>query len=245
MNENRNDSAICPEKRDALFLIPARGGSKGIPGKNIRLFSGQPLICRSIEVARQFATDRDICVSTDSTEIRRVAEAAGLPVPFLRPESLATDQAGTHEVMIHALDFYAAQGIEYERIVLLQPTSPLRTAEDVEAAMSLYSPAIDMVVSVVAAKANPYYDIFETDPTDGFLHISKGDGHFTRRQDAPQVWQYNGAVYVINTRSLRQCKMGDFKRRIMLEMPAERSIDLDSLLDWEIAERIDSCRKGK
>lgn len=244
MSTATNDSTTCIERRDALFLIPARGGSKGIPGKNIRPFCGRPLISRSIATARSLADDRDICVSTDSEKIRDVAEAEGLRVPFLRPDSLATDKAGTYEVMLHALDFYRSQGVEYERLVLLQPTSPLRTANDVRGAMSLYTPHIDMVVSVTPAKANPYYDIFETDPESGFLHISKGDGLYTRRQDAPKVWQYNGAVYVINTRSLRRGPLGSFRRRIMYEMPADRSVDLDSLLDWQLAESL-ACKCQK
>ena len=93
-----------------------------------------------------------------------------------------------------------------------------------------------MVVSVVEATANPYYNCFETDTATGFLHISKGDGGFTRRQDVPKVWEYNGAVYVINPKSIRAMAMGEFSRKVPCEMPRERSIDLDTPLDWAIAE---------
>ena len=221
-----------------LFVIPARGGSKGIPGKNIKPLAGKPLIGYSIEVARAFAPDEDICLTTDDPAIVRVAEEQfGLKVPFLRPAELATDRSGTYGVLLHALDFYAAHGSNYDTLVLLQPTSPFRTADDVRRAIRLYSPDIDMVVTVKEAESNPYYNCFE-EGDDGFLQISKGDGTFTRRQDAPKAWEYNGAVYVINTTSLRQMPLGKFKRRRMCPMDAGRSIDLDTPLDWLIAEHL-------
>ena len=161
----------------------------------------------------------------------------GLNVPFLRPASLATDTCGTYEVLIHALDYYRDRGIDYDTLVLLQPTSPMRTADDVRAALALYSPDIDMVVTVKEAASNPYYNCYETD-NDGFLHISKGDGGYTRRQDAPKVWEYNGAVYVINVESLRRMPLSAFTRRRMSVMPAERSVDLDTPVDWLIAEKL-------
>lgn len=224
-------------KRDTLFVIPARGGSKGIPGKNIKPFLGKPLICRSIDQAREFVDDEDICLTTDSEKIRSVAEAYGLKVPFLRPAELATDKAGTYGVLLHALDFYANQGIEYERIVLLQPTSPLRTVDDIKKCIDAYTPDCEMAVSVKEAATNPYYNAYESD-ADGFLHISKGDGKYTRRQDAPKVYEYTGAVYVINTEALRAKPMSEFTRRIPCETPADHAVDLDTPLDWQIAEAI-------
>lgn len=220
-----------------LYVIPARGGSKGIPHKNIRPLAGKPLIGYSVDVARQLADDADICVTTDDPAIAAVVEAMGLKVPFLRPAELATDKSGTYEVLLHALDFYEQRGIHYDCLVLLQPTSPLRTADDVRWAMALYSDDIDMVVTVKEAASNPYYNCYETD-ADGYLTISKGDGSFTRRQDAPKVWEYNGAVYVINTASLRRCPLGQFRRRRMSEMDAARSVDLDTELDWLVAEKM-------
>lgn len=220
-----------------LYVIPARGGSKGIPHKNIKPLAGKPLIGYSIDVARQLAADDDICLTTDDPEIAATAESMGLNVPFLRPASLATDTCGTYEVLIHALDFYRDRGIDYDTLVLLQPTSPMRTADDVRAALALYSPDIDMVVTVKEAASNPYYNCYETD-NDGFLHISKGDGGYTRRQDAPKVWEYNGAVYVINVESLRRMPLSAFTRRRMSVMPAERSVDLDTPVDWLIAEKL-------
>ena len=143
-----------------LVIIPARGGSKGIPHKNIRLLGGKPLICRAIDNARAVADDSDICVSTDDPEIIRVAEDYGLKVPFVRPAELAADNSGTYEVLLHALDFYERQGRHYDAIVLLQPTSPFRRDEDVRGAMALYTPDIDMVVSITEATVEPVLQLF-------------------------------------------------------------------------------------
>lgn len=226
-----------------LYLITARGGSKGIPGKNIRLFRGQPLVCRTIEQARLAgAADEDICLSTDSEEIRKAAEDSGLVVPFLRPSELATDTAGSYGVILHALDWYERErGIRYDRVVLLQPTSPLRTPDDIRRAVSLWTSECDMVVTVREARTNPYYNAFEPD-AEGYLHISKGDGGYTRRQDAPEVWEYNGAVYVMSVSSLRQGPMSAFRRVIPCPMPDDRSVDLDTPLDWQIAENLAAHR---
>lgn len=221
----------------ALYIIPARGGSKGIPRKNIKPLAGRPLIHYSIDVARALAPDSHVIVSTDDDEIRSVAEATGLKVEYRRPASLGGDTIGSREVILDVMDHADRTGIKYDRVVLLQPTSPMRTVEDVKGGLELYTPDIDMVVSVTPAACNPYYDCFETGH-DGTLHISKGDGHYTRRQDAPEAWQYNGAVYVINPESIRRMPMGDFTRRIPFVMPRNRSVDLDTPLDWTIAELI-------
>ena len=111
-----------------------------------------------------------------------------------------------------------------------------------QAAIDAYTPDIDMVVTVTEAASNPYYNCYETDE-NGFLHISKGDGCYTRRQDAPKAWEYNGAVYVINIESLKKGPLGSFRRRKMVEMSRERSVDLDTPLDWMVAEAIMSGMK--
>lgn len=223
-----------------LYIIPARGGSKGIPGKNIKPFLGKPLILHAIDQARAAgADDTDICVSTDSEEIRKTVEDYGLKVSFMRPAVLATDTAGTYEVLLHALDFYEARGIRYDTVVLLQTTSPLRRPEDIRGAVELLSPEADMVVSVCEAATNPYYNAYETDP-EGNLHISKGDGRYTRRQDAPKVWEYNGAVYAMRADSLRKMHYSEFPVRRPYVMPAERSVDLDTPADWIRAELLAS-----
>ncbi len=227
-----------PYIMNTLFLITARGGSKGIPGKNVRDFCGKPLVARSVEQAMALAGDTDtVCLSTDSDKIRAAAEACGLEVPFLRPGYLASDTAGSYEVIIHALDWHEERGKRFDRVVLLQPTSPLRTLDDIRGAMALWTPDVDMVVSVCEARTNPYYNAFETD-ADGMLHVSKGDGRYTRRQDAPEVWEYNGAVYVMTVASLRRCPMSRFRRRVPYPMPSLRSVDLDTEADWLIAESL-------
>lgn len=221
-----------------LWLIPARGGSKGIPRKNVKPFCGKPLVCRAVDQALLCSNPGDcIFVSTDSSEIKEAAESCGIEVPFMRPDSLASDTASSYSVIMHALREFAQRGISFERVVLLQPTSPLRTTDDIRNALSIWSPDVDMVVTVCEAKTNPYYNGFETD-SDGLLHISKGDGHYTRRQDAPKVWEYNGAVYVMTVASLQDGPMSSFKRIVPSVMSSARSVDLDTPTDWLIAETL-------
>lgn len=222
-----------------LFVIPARGGSKGIPHKNIKPFAGRPLIAYSLEAARARTDDAHIILSTDDERIAEVAKELGYDTAYRRPAELATDTAGSREVILDAMDYADAMGVEYDKVVLLQPTSPLRTVDDIINAIEAYdaTPGCDMAVTVTEAACNPYYDCFETD-ADGVLHVSKGDGTLTRRQDAPKAWQYNGAVYVMRPESVRRYALGAMPRRIAVEMPRSRSMDLDTPLDWTIAEMI-------
>lgn len=220
-----------------LVVIPARGGSKGIPRKNIKPFDGKPLIYYTIDTAREIVPDEDICVSTDDDEIIQVVEEYGLKVPFKRPEELATDTAGTYEVLLHALDFYEKQGKHYDALILLQNTSPFRTAAHVKEALKLYTPEVDMVVSVKECAANPYYSVFEEDG-EGYLHVCKGEGNIFRRQDAPTVYEYNGAVYIMNVDVLKTTHMHKMQKRVKYVMDERSSFDLDTMNDWMIAEMI-------
>ncbi len=226
-----------------LFIIPARGGSKGIPHKNVREFCGTPLIALSVKQALQLSPPEDICISTDDPDIARAAEDAGAIIPFMRPAELAQDNTPSRDVLLHALDFYASKGIFYDRIVLLQPTSPLRSVEDIKSCIDTFNKGKDagldpdMAVSVTEAETNPYYNGFEADER-GMLHLSKGDGKITRRQDAPKVWQYTGAVYVIKSESLRKMPISSFPRILPSEMPGIRAVDLDTEADWLLAEYI-------
>jgi len=219
-----------------LFIIPARGGSKGVPGKNIKHLNGKPLIQYTIEVARQLADDIDICVSTDDVSIKDVVEKAGLVVPFLRPPELATDNTGTYEVLIHALDFYKSIGREYEKLVLLQPTSPFRQSSQVRSALESWQNGIEMIVSVKETKSNPYYLLFEENAS-GFLEKSK-KGNFIRRQDCPTVYEYNGAIYIIDVASLRNHHISSFQKIKKFVMDEKTSFDIDTPMDWKIAEFI-------
>lgn len=222
---------------NVLVVIPARGGSKGIPYKNIKELNGKPLICYTIDVARQFTTDENICVTTDDDKIIKVVEEYGLKVPFKRPDYLATDQCGSNEVIQHAYQFYNDKGVEYNAVLLLQPTSPFRKGEFLKKAVTLYDNSIDMVASVKPAACNPYYDVFE-DNEEGLLSISKGDGTIQRRQEAPQVWQQNGSIYVINPKSLMEKGLAHFTRIRKYAMSEMYSVDIDNLFDWKIAELV-------
>ena len=217
-----------------LFLIPARGGSQGIPGKNLKPLAGKPLLYYTIDTARQLAPDADICLSTDSDEIIRAAADYGLSVPFKRPAELATNQAGSDGVLRHAVEFYHQQGKMYDAVVLLQPTSPFRQVRHVREAMALYTAELDMVVSVTESAANPYFNLFE-ETNAGFLAPSK-TGDFSRRQDAPTVYAYNGAVYVINPASLAERYLRGFTNVRKYVMDPTDSVDLDTPLDWAFAE---------
>jgi N-acylneuraminate cytidylyltransferase len=220
-----------------LVVIPARGGSKGIPHKNIKPLNGKPLICYSIDVARQFTSDEHICVTTDDDKIIKVVEDYGLKVPFKRPYDLATDHCGSNEVIQHAYQFYAQQGVPYDAIMLLQPTSPFRKVEFLKEAVALYDDTIDMVTSVKLSSCNPYYDGFEED-AEGLLRISKGDGTIERRQDVPSVWQQNGSIYVINPKSLMEKGMAHFTRIRKYAMSEFYSVDIDNPFDWKVAELV-------
>ncbi|WP_222535551.1 acylneuraminate cytidylyltransferase family protein [Pedobacter polysacchareus] len=219
-----------------LYIIPARGGSKGIPGKNIKYLSGKPLIYYTLDIARKLAADEDICVTTDCDEIISVVKAYGLHVPFKRPEVLATDTAGTYDVLLHAIEYYEQQGIKYDNIMLLQPTSPFRTKENLVDIKNLYHKELDMVVSVCESHQSPYFTLFE-DNKDGFLMKSK-DGYFQTRQEAPPVYFYNGSLYLINVASLKKTPIHSFSRIKKYVMDDIHSVDIDSPLDWMICETI-------
>ncbi|EAR02772.1 cytidylyltransferase domain-containing protein [Maribacter sp. HTCC2170] len=219
-----------------LIIIPVRGGSKGIPGKNIKKLNGKPLIHYTIEAARKLFKDEVICVSTDSKEIKQVVEQIGLPVPFLRPKELATDSANTYDVLLHALDFYEKKNYFPDVIIFLQATSPFRTSKHISEALELYDKSCDMVVSVKETKANPYYVLFEENHEKWLTKSKKGN--FTRRQDCPKVWEYNGAIYIINVNSLKNRSHLSFKKVRKYVMEEQYSLDLDSPMDWLLAERI-------
>lgn len=218
---------------NTLYIIPARAGSKGIVKKNTRLLAGKPLIIHSLLIARQFVNDEDICITTDDPDVIILAAQENYKIPFTRPAHLSTDNASMRDVMLHALEHYTSHDKSYDNVVLLQPTSPFRQVADIRNALSLYDSSIDMVVSVVESKANPYFVLFEEN-NEGFLIKSK-TGDFTSRQEAPKVWQLNGAVYVINTDSLKSSSIADFKRIRKIEMDQLHSVDLDTEIDWKLA----------
>lgn len=220
---------------NVLYVIPARGGSKGIPYKNVKMLGGKPLIYYSIDIARALTTDKHICLSSDDDLIIKTAMDAGLDVPFKRPDNLATDHAGTYEVLLHAIQYYEGIGRNYDLIVLLQPTSPFRQKKHIEEALALWNSNVEMIVSVKEAASNPYYNSFEED-CDGYLRISKGDGLLERRQDAPKVWEYNGSIYVIGVEALKMRNISEFTKVRKYQMNDIYSVDIDTMFDWKVAE---------
>jgi N-acylneuraminate cytidylyltransferase len=215
-----------------LFLITARGGSKGIPKKNTKLFNGKPLIQYSIELALKFANPKDICISTDDLEIISLAEKLGVNVPFVRPDELATDTASSYDVVLHALKYYEEHNVYYDQLVLLQPTSPLRTAQQLSDCLSLMNSSLDMLVSVKEVEDPSYLILHEN--TDGYL-TKKYPSAITRRQDAEKVYVYNGAIYIYNCNSLKKHSPIHFTKVKKYVMDAYTSIDIDHPLDWELA----------
>ena len=217
-----------------LVVIPARGGSKGVPRKNIKLLNGKPLIQYTIEAAREVFSDNQICVSTDNQEIKTLVENMGLTVPFLRPEHLASDTAGTYEVLLHAVEFYENKGYYPDTLVLLQATSPFRTAQHLQEALALYDTTCEMVVSVKETKSNPYY-VLREENEQGWLVRSK-EGNFIRRQDCPKVYELNGAIYIMNVEALKSKPIQDFLKVRKYEMHEMSSHDIDNPIDWVVAE---------
>lgn len=220
-----------------LIIIPARGGSKRLPRKNIKLLNGKPLIHYTIDAARKVFKDNIICISTEDNQIKKVAEETGLKVPFSRPRSLATDTSDTRSVLLHAYEYYKKNFLYNANvIILLQPTSPLRTDKHIKEALQLYNDELDMVVSVKETDANPYFVHYEEDEM-GFLKKSK-KGDFTRKQDCPNVWELNGAIYVIKVDAIVRGQYLNASKIIKYEMSKESSIDIDDEVDWTIAESL-------
>lgn len=218
-----------------LYLIPARYGSKGLPGKNMAMLNGKPLVQYTIECALELSGSENICLSTDDESIIRLSEKLGLPIQFRRPGFLSGDDSSQFDVINHALDFYSGKGKEYGTIVFLQPTSPLRKPEHIREALELYTSDIDMVISVRETSSNPYFVLFEENE-EGFLEKVK-KGNFTRRQDCPKVWEVNGACYVINRESMKKYNsLGEFSRLRKHVMDHKYSIDIDGQEELDFAE---------
>jgi CMP-N,N'-diacetyllegionaminic acid synthase len=220
---------------NTLFLIPARGGSKGLPGKNIKELFGKPLLYYTIDAARGLVDDDNICLSTDSDEIIQVAKEHSLAVPFKRPDEYASDKSGTTEVIQHALNHYINEGRHFQSVILLQPTSPLRTSKDISQAFELFSDDIDMVVSVCKCKSNPFYNLFEQTEY-GYLKKTFETHHSQRQDLKSEYYQYNGAIYIINTSSFFKSAISEFQKVKKYEMSTLNSIDIDTYDDWKYAE---------
>ncbi|MDH4395560.1 MAG: acylneuraminate cytidylyltransferase family protein [Limnobacter sp.] len=211
-----------------LAVITARGGSKGLPRKNVLPAAGKPLIVWTVEAAFASTVINRVILSSDDDEIMEVAAAAGCDIPFRRPTDLASDKASSMDVVFHALQELPG----YDFVVLLQPTSPLRTAEDIDEAFHLMqahnAPAC---VSVTEVEQSPYwmYKLTDDDRLTGLLEPLSG---VSRRQDLPSVYTLNGAIYIANVEWL--LKSGSFigPETVAYKMPKSRSIDIDDDIDF-------------
>jgi len=223
---------------EILGVIPARGGSKGIPRKNIKVLKGKPLIAYTIEVAKQSSLISHLIVSTDDKETAEIARAYGAEVPFLRPKELARDKTPGLPVIQHAIRFMEGKlGTEFDYVVILQPTSPLRTVEDIDKTIQLLiDTGADSAVSLVETEASSHPMKMKKLDGSRVLPYSIAEPEGIRRQDLPTVYKRSGAVYA-QTRKLVIDKGMLYGDHIVGHVvPQERSIDIDDEFDWIRAE---------
>ena len=218
-------------------IIPARGGSKGLPGKHLRSLGGRPLIAWTFDAARASRTLSRVVLSTDAPEVAALARESGVDVPFMRPDALASDDAPMLDVLVHAVEALTAAGDHPDVVVLLQPTSPLRTAAHIDAAVTLLETSgADAVVSVVEVphRFNPV-SVLRMDG-DRVAPWSPGPA-VTRRQDKPRVFARNGpAVLAVRTRVLLEERSLYGQDTRAISMTDAESVDIDTAWDLAVAE---------
>jgi len=222
-----------------LGLIPARGGSKGIPGKNSKMLGGKPLIQYSIDAALACTRIERVVVSTDSEAIASISKAAGAEVPFLRPAELASDQSPTIDTIIHALRFFQDGGTHFDAVCLLQPTCPFRSAEEIDEALQRFqNQEADSLVSVreVPHQYNPHW-VFEADEQSGFLKIATGEKQIIpRRQALPKAYHRDGSIYITRASVLlEQNSLYGEKMSFWLQSNPVH-VNIDTPEDWAAAE---------
>lgn len=227
-----------------LAIIPARGGSKGIPGKNIKLLNGKPLLAYTSEIALQSKYFNEVIISTEDKQILAVAESLGIKVPFIRPLELAQDNTPTIDVIIHALKWYENQNIYFDAVCLLQVTSPFRTVEFVDQAIEKFIESkTDSLVSVqkVPHEYNPHWT-FEVN-SDGNLQISTGETEIIkRRQELPTTYHRDGSIYLTNVNVLKKNSLYG-KSIAFIESDPEFYVNIDTLEDWKKASLISKKNK--
>lgn len=223
-----------------LGLIPARGGSKGVPRKNIRPLHGKPLLAYTAAAALAARSLSRVLLSTEDEEIAAAGRALGLDVPFLRPAELAQDTTAMLPVMQHALQFAEAQDGRYDAICLLQPTNPLRRAEDIDGCVEklLQSDATSVVTMLpVPAEYNPHWVYFQD--AEGVFRLSTGEATpITRRQALPPAYHREGSVYVTRRDTLLLDGSLFGPKLLGYPMEPERSVNIDTLEDWHRAEAL-------
>ncbi len=227
--------------RPVLAVIPCRGGSKGLPGKNIRPLAGLPLLAHSIRMAKMSPAIQHCIVSTDSEQIAAVAREHQGDVPFLRPPELAQDDTPMWPVLQHALrEMEARDGIRYGSVLLLDPTSPGRLPEDVDKAIAMLEsdPKAFGVVAASEPHFNPRWVCIEIE-TDGYMRQSYSNKQiYTRRQEVPSVYRINGSLYLWRRDHVALSDAPKFYEvpHLMLEIPEDRAIHIDELHDFQLAE---------
>lgn len=232
-----------------LAVIPARGGSKGVPRKNLCEIDGAPLIVHAIRAGLQSRRLAHCIVSTDDAEIAAVARTAGGSVPFLRPAELAGDQSPTWAALQHAVAWYEVEhGEPLLAVVTLQPTTPLRTGEDVDRAIEIFlngQPEADSLISVCEAAEHHPLTLYHGADGSFLDPLLKGLNPNTRRQDFPPVYWRNGAIYITRRDLLMRDNRVVSDRPLAYIMPKLRSSNIDEPFDLELAELMLSwCRRG-
>lgn len=219
-----------------VCVIPARGGSKGLPGKNIKKFCGEPLIAHTIEQAKQSKYIDRVIVSTEDEDIARISLEYGAEVPFMRPMELARDSSSTVDVLLHAINWLEnVDRYDFDILLLLHATTPLRSVEDINKSITLMvEENADNVFSVTEAQRNPYFNMVEFTKS-GYAALVK-QGNFTTRQAAPLVYDMNSSIYVWWKELLKEKKKIFLDKTKIYVMPKERSIDIDDSMDFKIAE---------
>ena len=229
-----------------VAFIFARGGSKGLPGKNIRLLAGKPLIAWSIEHAHAVKRIERVIVSTDSEEIAAVARDFGAEVPFMRPAELARDESPEWLAWRHALAFFQdTEGALPQAIISVPTTAPLRLPIDLENCLDEFAKNnADMVVTVTKPHRNPWFNMVKENPDGTIDLVIKPASGITRRQDAPAVFDMATVAYVACPQFVMQ-QMGIFSGRVrMVNIPVERAVDIDTQFDFELAEFLISRREN-
>lgn len=227
-----------------VALICARGGSKRLPGKNIRHLAGQPLIVWAIGQARAVKQIGRVIVSTDSEEIAEVARAAGAEVPFLRPAELAQDNSPEWLVWRHALNFLKeSDGAYPDALIVVPATAPLRAVADLECCLDEYEKGeVDMVITVTDAHRSPYFNMVKAHADGTISLVIPPEGSIIRCQDAPVVYDMTTVAYVARPEFV-MARNGTFEGRVRyVHIPAERALDIDTPLDFRIAEYLMGLR---
>ncbi len=220
-----------------LAIVPARAGSKRLPGKNLRDFLGKPLIQWTIEFARAEPRFNEVLVSTDCESIARVARDAGASVPWLRPAELASDSASTVEVVLHALAQYADAGRRFDYVAVLQPTTPVRLATRLQEAFRALDAGAPAAIGVMAAQDHPYWS-YRLEG-DGALTPFFPDAVGMRSQLLPKACVVNGSLYLARSVEVESSRtLVPAGVRGVLCVEAVESVDIDSQADWEEAERL-------